>query len=129
MTNDRPDQVNWIVRWVYTREEWQHFERWNAKHKGFLHYMWHVIFFKDRHVHSIEFNEQWIKVSDKQKYFNGPVTELRRVNIYDRGQINVLNITYENISNNQLNEINIPIPRGKLKEAVDAHEKLMKNKN
>jgi hypothetical protein len=129
MNNDKSVERNWIVRWTYTKEEWQHFEKWNARHKGLLNYFWYSLFNKDKYVHSIEFNERWIKISGKQKYFNGPVTELRRVDIYDKGVVNVMNITYENISSNHLSEITIPIPRGKLKEAIEAHEKMMSSRN
>jgi len=121
--------MKWIVCWIYSKEEWQQFERWNARDKGILNYLWYLLFYKDRHVHSVEFNGQWIKISGQQKYFNGPVTELRRADIYDKGQINILNITYQNISNNHLSEIIIPIPKGKLREAIDAHERLMHNVN
>jgi hypothetical protein len=129
MKDSKPAEMKWIVCWIYSKEEWQQFEKWNARHKGVFNYLWYLLFYKDRHVHSIEFNGQWIKISGKQKYFNGPVTELRRADIYDKGQINILNITYQNISNNQLSEIIIPIPKGKLREAIDAHEKLMQNVN
>jgi hypothetical protein len=129
MNNEKPTAVNLIVRWIYTKEEWQCFEKWNAKNKGVLNYLWHSLFYKDKHTQTIEFSEQWIKISGKLKYFNGPVTELRRVDIYEKDKINIMNITYENISNNHLNEISIPIPKGKLKEAIDAHEKLMNSMN
>ena len=125
----KPPEVKWIVRWIYTKEEWQHFEKWHAKHKGALNYLWHFIFYKSKEGQTIEFNDQWIKIADKLKYFNGPVTELRRVDIYDKGQINIMNITYENVTNHKLTEICIPIPKGKLKEAIDAHERLMNNRN
>jgi len=128
MNNDKPPEADWIVRWVYTKEEWQHFERWNARNKGLLNYLWHFLFYKDKRVPNIEFNGQWIKISGKQRYFNGPVTELRRVDINDKGPINIMNITYENINNSHLSEISIPIPKGKLKEAIDAHERLMNNR-
>ena len=129
MNNVKPPPINWIVRWIYTKEEWQHFEKWSAKHKGILNYLWYSLFSKDKHGQTVEFNGQWIKISDKLKYFNGPVTELRRVDIYEKGQINIMNITYANITTNQLSEISIPIPKGKLKEAIDAHEKLMDSMN
>jgi hypothetical protein len=121
----KPVEVNWIVLWIYAKEEWRHFEKWNAKHKGIFNYLWHFLFYQDKAVQCVELTEQWVKIGNKRKYFNGPITELRKVGIYDKGQINVINITYENISSNQLNEINIPIPKGKLKEAIGVQEKLM----
>jgi hypothetical protein len=128
MTHDKLAEKSWIVRWVYTREEWQHFEKWNARNKGVFRYWWYSLFDKEKYVQSVEFSERWIKISGKQKYFNGPVTELRRVDVFEKGEINIMSITYENISTNYLNEINIPIPRGKLKEAIEAQEKLMNNR-
>lgn len=71
----------------------------------------------------MEFTKRWIRIGNKRKYFSGPVTEIRRTEIYDKGLVNVLTITYENISNNQLAEINILVPRGKLKEAIKAQQK------
>ena len=117
----KPMDDNCIVNWIYTKEEWAHFETWDAKRKGILNYIWQL-FFKKGLASSICLTKTSVQVGDKRKYFIGPVTELRRVNIYDKGLINILNITYENIAKNQMNEINIPIPKGKLKEAIDAQE-------
>ena len=122
----KPMDDHYIVSWIYTKEEWGRFESWDAKRKGILNYMWQL-FFKRGFTSSIRLTKTSVQVGEKRKYFIGPVTELRRVDIYDKGQINVLNITYENIAKNQLNEINIPIPKGKLKEAIDAQEILMEN--
>jgi len=119
-----PPEATWIVRWIYTNEEWRHFEKWNAKNKGIFNYLWHLLFYGDKGVQSVELTQQWVKIRNKRKYFNGPVTEFRRVGIYDKGQINVMNLTYENISKKQLKEVSIPIPRGKLIEAIEAQEKL-----
>jgi hypothetical protein len=117
----KPIDDDCIVNWIYTKEEWGHFETWDAKRKGILNYLWQL-FFKKAFNSSIRFTKTYVQVGEKRKYFIGPVTELRRVDIYDKGLINILNITYENIAKNQLNEINIPIPKGKLKEAIDARE-------
>ncbi|HEV8282718.1 MAG TPA: hypothetical protein VGQ09_00330 [Chitinophagaceae bacterium] len=124
MNNIKACEVNWIVRWVYTKEEWHLFLKWQAKHKGIFNYLWYSIFYRNKQIESVELTEKWIKIGDKKKYFNGPVTELRKVGIYDKKHINVMNIVYEVISKNQLSEIIIPIPRGKLKEAIEAQEKL-----
>jgi len=119
----RPD---WSISWIYTKEEWGRFERWNARRKGVVEFVWHFLFHKENpQVQSVELTGQSVTIADKRKYFSGPVTELRRVEIYDKKDFNVMIITYEIVSKKQLSEIRLPIPKGKLKEAIDAQEKLM----
>jgi hypothetical protein len=117
---------DWTISWIYTKEEWRRFEKWNARRKGVVEYIWQFLFHKENpDVQSVELTEQSVTIGDKKKYFSGPVTELRRVEIYDKKDFNVMIITYEIVSKKQLNEISLPIPKGKLKEAIDAQEKLM----
>jgi hypothetical protein len=117
---------DWTISWIYTKEEWRRFEKWNARRKGVVEYIWQFLFHKEnRDIQSVELTEQSVTIGDKKKYFTGPVTELRRVEIYDKKDFNVMIITYEIVSKKQLNEIRLPIPKGKLKEAIDAQEKLM----
>jgi hypothetical protein len=121
-----PLRADWSISWIYTKEEWGRFEKWNARRKGVVEFVWHFLFHKENeHVQSVELTEQSVTIADKRKYFSGPVTELRRVEIYDKKDFNVMIISYEIVSKKQLNEIRLPIPKGKLKEAIDAQEKLM----
>jgi hypothetical protein len=119
-----PDEENWMLRWIYTNDEWRHFEKWNAKNKGIFNYLWHLLFYRNRQVQSVELTEQWLKIGNKREYFNGPVTEFRRIHICEKGEINVICLTYENISKKQLKEVSIPIPKGKLIEAIEAQGRL-----
>ena len=121
-----PLKADWSISWIYTKEEWRWFGRWDARRKGVFEYLWYFFSQKEKqHVQSVELTEQSVTIADKKKYFAGPVTELRRVEIYDKKRFNVMIITYEIVSKRQLNEIRLPIPKGKLKEAIDAQEKLM----
>jgi len=121
-----PLKAGWSICWIYSKEEWRRFERWNARRKGLINYLWRLLIQKENpQIQSIELTVEWVKIGDKKKYFSGPVTELRRVEIYDKKEFNVMIITYEIVSRSQLNEIRLPIPKGKLKEAIDAQEKLM----
>ena len=121
-----PLKADWSISWIYTKEEWRRFERWNVRKKGVAEYLWHFFFHKaNQHVQSVELTGQSVTIADKKKYFSGPVTELRRVEIYDKKEFNVMIITYEIVSKKQLSEIRLPIPKGKLKEAIDAQEKLI----
>ena len=124
-----PLKADWSILWIYTKEEWGRFERWNATRKGVVELVRHFLFYKQKQdVQSVELTEQSVTIADKRKYFSGPVKELRRVEIYDKKDFNVMIITYEIVSKKQLNEIRLPIPKGKLKEAIDAQQKLMGRK-
>src|SRR5215510_14916336 len=121
-----PLKAGWSIGWIYTKEEWGRFEKWNARRKGVINYLWRSLIQPEQpQIQSVELTEEWVKIGDKKKYFSGPVTELRRVEIYDKKVFNVLIITYEIVSKKQLNEIRLPIPKGKLKEAIDAQKNLM----
>src|SRR5215471_12082039 len=121
-----PLKAHWSLSWIYTKEEWRRFEKWNARRKGVVDFLGYFLFHREsRETQSVELTEQSVTIADKKKYFSGPVTELRRVEIYDKKGFNVMIITYEIVSKKQLNEITFPIPKGKLKEAIDAQEKLM----
>lgn len=122
----KPGSASWNVHWIYSREEWLLFEKWTARRRGILNYLWHFLFHNnDDRTQTVELTGQWVKIGNKKKYFAGPVTALRRVDIYDKKKINIMNITYENLSKNQMNEITLPIPKGKLKEAIEVQEKLI----
>lgn len=121
----KPLTSNWNISWIYTKEEWGRFEKWNARRKGMLNYLWYSLFpGKIPQISSVELTEQWVKIGDKRKYFSGPVTELKRVDISEKKDFNLMTITYEILTKGQLNEVMFPIPKGKLKEAIQVQYKL-----
>jgi hypothetical protein len=118
---------NCIARWIYTKEEWRHFAKWHAKDKGVFSYIWHFIFQQKKLVQAIEFTDKTVQIGNKRKIFKSSELELRRVDIDERGKMNIMNITYESTNHkNEVREIRLPIPRGKLKEAIDVQVRLMK---
>lgn len=124
----KPIEQSCIARWIYTREEWKLFAKWHAKDKGVLNYIWHFFFRKSRHIRSIEFTEKTVQIGNKRKVFKSPELELRRVDINERGKMNIMNITSElTHKKNHVKEILLPIPRGKLREAMNVQDRLMNN--
>ena len=126
MTNVlKPVDKNCIARWVYTKEEWRHFERWHARHKGIFNYIFHFIIYK-KHIQAIEFTEQAVQIGKRLEVFSSPSLTLKRIDIDNKGKINVMNITCQYNSNeSQLKEIKLPIPKGKLKEAIEIQARLL----
>ena len=114
-----------IAHWIYTKEEWEYFNAWNMKRKGRLNYIWQSLFTKKKYTSSMQLTRTSVQLGSELTYFTDAVTELRRIDIYDKGLINVMNIVYENVAKSRFAEISIPIPRGKLKEAISIQEILM----
>lgn len=124
----KPGDNDCIVRWIYTRDEWRCFAKWHAKEKGVFSYLWHFIFHQKDPIRAVEFTDKTVQIGKKRKVFRSPELTLRRVDIDEKGKMNIMNITSELANpNKQVKEIRLPIPRGKLKEAMGVQERLMSN--
>ena len=66
----------------------------------------------------------WVGVNERP--FNDNAHWLRRIDIRDEGKLNILEISYTSISGSPLAEygIHVPVPKGKLREAVSVHSQL-----
>ncbi len=116
-----------LVHWTYTRDEWRRFIRWKKQKKGFLYYiihrLWHNI---QLPVPEVKITPEQVWIGNEQRHFSNDQHQLRRIEIRNEGQINVMEITYRwsKRKTTGLGEIRIPVPRGKLKEAIEVEEKL-----
>ncbi len=65
-------------------------------------------------------------INNVKQPFNDKRRQLRRIQICDAGQMNVIEITYtsEESAAGLINEIKIPVPKGKLREAIELQQKL-----
>ncbi len=61
--------------------------------------------------------------NEQDENFAAGERHFQRVNISDAGRLNVMEIFYE--KGNARQEIRIPIPKGKLREAIEVQEKLL----
>ena len=112
-----------LVHWAYSREEWRAFVRWKQKRTGILHYVlcrllpgYEPKSPEIRITHKkIWFNEQPVNFNDQER-------QLKRVNIKDAGNMNIMEITYE--GRGGATEIRVPVPKGKLREAITLQERL-----
>ena len=71
------------------------------------------------------FNEN-VRIGNTQQSFRSPDLQLKRVDIRDAGNMNILEITFISFDEQHpgLDEIRLPIPRGKLRETIEVQELL-----
>ena len=115
-----------IAHWTYTKEEWRAFQRWKVLRKGIFHYVLHWLRPKSKQAPEIRITTGNIWINDAHEPFHDADRQFRKINIHDAGKMNVMEISYEHDNNS--NEIRIPIPKGKLREAIDVQDQIMKAK-
>jgi hypothetical protein len=129
INSSKPAMGNYILEWSYTKHEWKDFQHWSARRKSLLNYARFLLFPQHVEIPTVCFTKTSILINGQEKLFSGPVTELRRVEISDMRSFNIFCITYENLVKENLNEIMIPVPRGKLKEAIQLQYQLLEKTN
>lgn len=116
-----------IAHWTYSREEWKAFQRWKQLRKGFFHYLLHRITPAGaRKTPEIRISHGQVSINNEHERFHEGDRRFRDIHIRDAGKLNVMEICYEYPEGN--NEIRIPIPRGKLREAMEVQDQLLKAK-
>lgn len=121
------DPASVLAHWTYTREEWRRFIRWKKLKKSFLHYT--IYFFtpkKQQQIPEIKITRERVWIGDNHQHFHSHEHQLKRIDIRDEGKLNIMEITYEWAKRKTpgSDEIRIPVPKGKLKEAFEVEEKL-----
>ena len=116
-----------LAHWTYSPEEWKTFLRWRKLQQGVFHYVFSRLF--PSHIATvpeivITYQKVWI--GDKVESFSNQERQLKKVDIRDVGNMNIIEIIYETIRGGLPSHtcIHIPIPRGKLREAISVHENL-----
>ncbi len=113
-----------LAHWTYTREEWVAFHRWQLRKKSWLLYFLNRLNWRHRKkVPEIKITPEAVWTNERNEIFAEGQRHFQRANIRDAGRLNVLEICYEDGSTSQ--EIRIPIPKGKLREAIELQEKLL----
>ena len=113
-----------LARWTYTREEWKAFHQWRQRKKSWLHYIvYRLRLHRHRQIPEIIITPDAVLTNKRQEAFHEGDRLFQRVNIRDAGKLNVMEICYE--CGNRSKEIRIPIPKGRLREAIEVQEKLV----
>lgn len=125
--NPEQGEKNVLAHWTYSREEWNSFLRWKKKQKGLLPYIFHFLWpVKSLRTPEVMVTHYNVITGDGEEVFNGLHHELRRVNIMDAGPLNIIEITYERKGEDSrfFEDIKIPVPKGKLREAIRLQQNL-----
>jgi hypothetical protein len=123
----KQDETAALVHWTYSHDEWQNFMRWKKKKKGFFHYLFHRLFAKTKSkTPDIKITEDKVSIDDMHESFHNKERQLQRVNIHDAGKMNIMEIAYHWPGQKEKlpAAIRIPVPKGKLKEAIQVQERL-----
>ena len=121
-----------MAHWTYTREEWKNFVRWTKKRKSLLHYLLHFFSPKQsKQTPEVRITPERVWIGDAHQHFSSEEHRLKRIDIRDEGKLNILEITYEWAKRKipGLDEIRVPVPKGKLREAIEVEEKLNSIRN
>lgn len=124
------DQRTLLAHWVYTREEWRFFERWRQKRRGIILYWLSRIRGRSAlQLPEITVTGHKVWINDRVEIFADDTRKLRRVHLRETDVLHVLEIIYELAGQNtsRMRIIQIPVPRGKLREAIDVQECLSGN--
>ena len=112
-----------LAHWTYTRDEWKAFQKWKVSRKGLLHYAFHWLKAR-KPAPEIRITPERIWTNDVHEPFHDGDRRFRAIQIHDAGTLNIMEISYENGVDS--NEIRIPIPKGKLREAIAVQEQLQR---
>lgn len=113
-----------LTRWNYTKEEWKSFMRWKYRRKGFIFSLLRRLSpLKEQHIPEVRIAADRVWINNEHQPFQSRNRQFREINIREEGKINILEISYE--QGKSIRGINVPIPKGKLREAFEVQERLI----
>jgi len=116
-----------LVHWIYTPEEWKLFRRWERSRLGWLRYLvsrFHPASSSD--MAEVTITRDQVAFNGKGELFAGASRKLRRVHLRESGNINILEIFYQ-FGTGGTRVIRVPVPRGRLLQAIEVQECLSVN--
>jgi len=119
-------QIMILAHWTYTKEEWKNFIRHTKKRSRFWNLLLKPFYsFFDKKIPEIKITPERVLIGTDQQHFNNKEFQVTTIDIRGEGDVNILAIGYERMDNNAItNEIKIPVPKGKLREAIEVQERL-----
>ncbi len=113
-----------LAQWNYTKEEWKKFQKWKQKERGFISYLFYWLNpLKERKCPEVRITADRVWTNNFHEPFQNSTRQFRHITIREAGNINVLEIYFE--LKNKVCDIIIPIPKGKLREAIELQERLL----
>ena len=115
-----------LAHWTYTKQEWKNFIRHTKRRNRFWGYLlkpFYSLF--EKKIPEIKITPERVWIGTDQQQFNNKEFQLTSIDVRGEGDVHILAIGYERMDNTSItNEIKIPVPKGKLREAIEVQEKL-----
>jgi hypothetical protein len=133
MDSIRQDKDNEIlVHWTYSLAEWRHFKEWERRRRGIVIYIIGLLIHHSANkIPYVVIGSDSVYANDARERFRDHNRHLAAINIIDVGKMNILEISFQ-VSNGQvmkMTEIRVPVPKGKLREAIELQDRLSSMKN
>lgn len=113
-----------LAHWTYTREEWKEFHHWKLRKKSLFQYLWNRLRpRKQKYTPAIKITAESVWTNERREIFHMGGKTIHRISIMDTGKMNVLEISYQDEKG--IHEIIVPIPKGKLRDAIRLQEDLL----
>lgn len=113
-----------LARWNYTPDEWRCFRNWKTRKAGLFFYLLHWLRPpKNRRIPEIRIMPDRVWVNNSHEPFQNSQRRFMEIHIVETRRLHILEINYE--FEKKIREINVPIPRGKLREALEVQERLL----
>ena len=123
MNSHKQKDPSILAHWTYSRDEWKEFIRWIKLKKGLLTYLAYVL--KPGRASSppeVNLTIEGVWVAGNPIFFRTTEYNLKKVDIRNEGQMNIMEISYEGAGKEGMQEIRVLIPKGKLREAIQVAE-------
>ena len=118
-----------LAHWTYSRQEWNAFLKWKKLKRGFFHYFLHWLLpNRPKTIPAIQITNDSVIFNNAHEPFHDDERRFCKINIHDAGELNIMEISYEQRDSSYADDIKIPIPKGKLREAIRVQDQLMKSK-
>lgn len=115
-----------LAHWTYTKEEWRAFLHRSGKQKGLFAWLFNWLsYLMDIKAPEVKITPEKVTIGNDHQHFSNDRCQIKKIDIQDEGKVNVLTIVYHQTDDkSSLGKISIPVPKGKLREAMAVQERL-----
>jgi hypothetical protein len=116
----------WQINWCYESTEWKRFEKWELFRKGGIHLLkFLIMLLLPGKPKEVKISQYTVLIGRKSHPFHSDRREFQTADIYDAGAMHILEICYK--EKEIYGVIRIPVPKGKLKDAIMLEKSLFRN--
>jgi hypothetical protein len=113
----------WLTNWLYDRAEWNRFAKWELLKKGGISLLLFLIIpFRYKRNKEVKVSQNQVQIDGRIYSFHAGNRVFQTADLYDAGPLHVLEICFK--ENEIYGVIRVPVPKGKLKEAIMLEKRL-----